>query len=247
MTVWMQLPLDIRWHAVSGLEQFQVGENVAVVAAIRRLVRGEESLPVYLYGGPGAGKTHLLHAAARAIGESGRPVAYVPGDLICQRPSALDGLEAMALVCIDDLDTMAGAAAAEESLFHLYNRCLERNVGLLLAARCSPASLPFKREDLRTRLGWGLSLHVAPMNDGDLIAALQERARQRGLDLPIESARYLLGRLPRHSTTLFPVLDDLDRAALAAKRRLTIPFLRDYLERARRPLERASESPVSRT
>jgi DnaA-homolog protein len=247
MIGWTQLPLDIRWHAVSGLDQFKVGDNAAAVAAIRRLADGKERLPVYLYGEPGSGKTHLLHAAARAVGETGRPVAYVPGALIRQRPWALDGLEGMALVCIDALDALNGADAAEEALFHLYNRCLERETALLFAALAHPGSLALGRDDLRTRLGWGLCVQVKPMSDADLLDALRERARQRGLELPPASARYLLGRLPRLSTALFPVLEDIDRAALAAKRRLTIPFLRDYLERVRRPLPRAAGSPVSRT
>ncbi|HKJ77017.1 MAG TPA: DnaA/Hda family protein, partial [Gammaproteobacteria bacterium] len=83
--------------------------------------------------------------------------------------------------------------------------------------------------DLVSRLGWGLIFHVRPLSDEQMIDALQLRARQRGLDLPADVARYLLRHYRRDMTSLASLLERLDHASLVAQRRLTIPFVKQWL------------------
>lgn len=224
-----QLPLDIRWHDIASLEQFVPGANAQALADVRALLDGPSCAPVLLWGKAGSGKTHLLQAACRHLGEQGSPVVCLPARQVSMTPDVLTGLDDMALVAVDDIDRLAGDARAEEALFHCYNRCREGGTRLLLGARHRPGDLPFALADLRSRLGWGLVHRLQPLRDEELADALSERARLRGLDLPDDTLRFLLTRLPRDPARLFGVLDELDRAALAAQRRLTIPFVRQIL------------------
>lgn len=235
---WHQLPLDIRWHGVYALEQYIASGNEATLARLERLLAGDDPMPAYLFGPSGCGKTHLLQASCRALGESGRPVAYLSGHSLRLHPERLDGLDTMALVAVDDVDALAGADAAQQALFHLYNRSLEGATCLLVAGAAAPRRLELERDDLRTRLSWGSLLRLLPLDEAGLAIALKARARARGLDLADDAAAYLLRALPRDAKTLFAALEQLDRAALAARRRLTLPFIRAVLPAAR---ETASE------
>ena len=83
--------------------------------------------------------------------------------------------------------------------------------------------------DLRSRLGWGLIYQLKVLDDQQRLQALQLRARQRGCEMPYETGRYLMRRLPRNMAALFDLLDQLDEASLVAQRKLTVPFVKSVL------------------
>ena len=224
-----QLALDIRWHDVASLQQFVSGGNGLPLATLQALLADPPGSWLYLFGDTGTGKTHLLQAACRHLGERGLPVFYLPAAQAEIPREVLQGLDDMALVAVDDVDALAGDREAEEALFHLYNRLREAGGRLLVSSRVRPGELAMRLPDLQSRLGWGQVQGLVPLRDEELLVALQLRARQRGLELPDETARFLLTRLPRSVGALFGALDRLDRAALAAQRRLTIPFVRTTL------------------
>jgi len=141
----------------------------------------------------------------------------------------LEGLEQQAVVTVDDVHAIAGQAAWEEALFHLFNRLREAGNRLVVSARGAPAALNLQLPDLVSRLGWGPVFQLQPLDDDGKRAALQLRARQRGMELPDEVAWYLLRRSPRDMDSLFELLQRLDVASLAAQRRLTIPFVRGLI------------------
>ena len=141
----------------------------------------------------------------------------------------LEGLERADLVCLDDVDALAGAQEWEQAVFALYNGLREHGGRLLAAGPVPPAALPLELEDLRTRLAWGLVYQLQPLDDEDKLRGLQQRARERGLELPDAVARYLLQRCRRDMASLLHCLDELDRASLAAQRRLTIPFVKEVM------------------
>jgi DnaA family protein len=99
-------------------------------------------------------------------------------------------------------------------------------------ASAPPASVGFALPDLASRLAAGPVWKIEALQDQELIEALQLRAHWRGFELPDDTSRYLLRRLPRTSAVLFALLDQLDTAALRSQRRLTIPFVKDVLELA---------------
>jgi DnaA family protein len=141
----------------------------------------------------------------------------------------LQDLDNMALVCLDDLDRVAGRAHWEGAIFTLYNRLRDAAVRLLVTANRPLPGLPLRMADLRSRLGWGPSYQIHALDDDQLLEALSRLARERGLGLTEEAGRYLLRRCPRDMGFLQELLETLDRESLAAQRRLTVPFVREVL------------------
>ncbi len=228
-----QLVLNLRLRDASSFENYFVARNREAVERLQRAVQNLGGAPqapaswLFLWGEPGTGKTHLLEAACRAAQEQGQTPLYVPlADKADITPALLDDVELVPLVCVDDVDAIAGDAQWEAALFALYEHLRAQGGMLVLAARTSPAAIGLKLADLATRLSAGLVYQLQPLSDAEKVAALRLRALRRGLDMTEEVANYLLTRFPRDMHSLFALLDRLDTATLAAQRRLTIPFLR---------------------
>jgi DnaA family protein len=153
---------------------------------------------------------------------------YVPlADAVALEPLLLEGVEEMPLVCLDDVERIAGRAEWEAALFSLVERL--RNGGGMLAvgAIAPPDRLGLKLPDLASRLAWGTTYAMQPLNDAQKLEAVRLRAQHRGFEMPEDVARYILSRYPRDLPSLFDLLDRIDRASLTQQRRVTIPFLRD--------------------
>ena len=227
-----QLPLGVRLRTSSTFGTFHAGDNGALVTALRARALQSGLSPAWLWGATGAGRTHLLQATCALVGEHGAASAYLPLGAEWLAPGMLAGLEQLAVVCLDDVDSVAGRADWERALFVLYNELGERGGRLVCAARGAPATLPILLPDLASRLAASLVWQVRPLPEDAVPAALQALAAALGLELPDETLQYLLRRLPRGFAELCEVLDRLDGAALARQRRLTVPFVRSVLEPA---------------
>ena len=228
-----QLALNLRLRDASSFENYFVARNREAVERLQHAVLSLSNAPqapaswLYLWGEPGTGKTHLLEAACRTAQEQGHAPLYVPlADKADFTTALLEDVEQVPLVCVDDVDAIAGDATWEAALFALYEHLRAHGGMLVLAARISPAAIGIKLADLATRLAAGLVYQLQPLSDAEKIAALRLRAQRRGLEMTEEVANYLLTRFPRDMHSLFALLDKLDTATLAAQRRLTIPFLR---------------------
>jgi DnaA family protein len=225
-----QLPLPFSFNPELGFEQFHPGANAEPVSHLWKTAAGTGEHLVFLWGEFGTGKTHLLNACCRAASQQGRGVSYLPLELFRDYgPEVLDGLEHQDLVCLDDLDRVTGDAAWETGLFVLFNRLREANRDLIVAADAPPARLDIKLPDLKTRFGWGLTLRLHALTDADKLAVLELHARSLGLELPPQVARFLLAHCHRDLPALRHLLEQLDHATLAARRRLTVPFLKTFL------------------
>jgi len=228
-----QLALNLRLRDASCFENYFVARNREAVERLQHAVLSLSNVPqapaswLYLWGEPGTGKTHLLEAACRTAQEQGHAPLYVPlEDKADFTTALLEDVEQVPLVCVDDVDAIAGDATWEAALFALYEHLRAHGGMLILAARSSPVAIGLKLADLATRLAAGLVYQLQPLSDEEKIAALRLRAQRRGLEMTEEVANYLLTRFPRDMHSLFALLDKLDVATLAAQRRLTIPFLR---------------------
>jgi len=232
-----QLALDIGLRPHASLAGFVPGPNGAVREALAGLAAGTLEGPVRLWGEAGTGKTHLLQAACRAAHEAGRRCGYLP--LAPPRdfgPGVLEGLEQLDLVCIDDLDAVAGEREWEVALLDLYHRLLETGGRLAASGRARPdagGGLP----DLASRLAAGLVYGLRALDDGDKLRVVRGRAEACGLVLAPGAADYLLARCQRDLGSLCAVVDRLDAAALAARRRVTVPFIRSVLADVRGPTD----------
>jgi DnaA-homolog protein len=229
-----QLPLAVRLRDFAVFDTFEPGPNGPVLAVLADPSAIGPSL--WLWGAPGSGKSHLLQAACAAH----PPAAYLPaGELLAVGPDALEGWTDRTLVCVDDIDLLAGRREWELAAFSLFNRLREGGGRLVVSASAAPAATGFVLPDLRSRLAWGGTYRLDALSDDDRVAALRRRAAHRGLELPAEVGRYLLRRLPRDMRALCDWLDRLDVASLAAGRRLTLPFVKSIIEAG--PAERPCE------
>jgi DnaA family protein len=225
-----QLPLAVHLADHAVFDSFHAAGNELLVHQLRAGATSSGYPLVWLWASPGHGKSHLLQAAVALADEVGRRAAYVPLDISPALPAGvLEGMGALDLVCLDGLQAVAGQRDWEVALFRLYEELRNNGGSLVVAADGSPAELAFGLPDLASRLKSGTTFRVQPLDDEGRLHALQMRARFRGFELPDETGRYLLARVGRGVTELFQLLDELDRAALAAQKQLTIPFVRGVL------------------
>jgi DnaA family protein len=225
-----QLPLSLGLQHAPSLDDFVVGRNQTLIEALRHSLDPSGEPMLYLFGPAGCGRSHLLQGQCAQAEQGGLRCAYLAlNDHAKLAPDILDGLETLDLLAFDDVQSIAAEAAWEEALFVLFNRCRDQGTRMLFSADCGPAALPIRLPDLRSRLAWGLSLPIQPLDDTGRLDLLQSLATRRALSLPPDVARYLLERTSRDPGDLVDTIDRLDQASLAEQRRLTIPFVRDSL------------------
>jgi DnaA family protein len=230
-----QLPLGVRLPDRALFESFLPGRNTEALAYARAIARGEARGAAWLSGPGGAGKTHLLQAICAAASARVR-AGYVPLKQVAHLGvEVLDGLAQLECLCLDDLDRVAGELAWERRLFVLLRETEEAGGALIVAAQTPPALLPWTLPDLGSRCAASAVFALRTLDEAEQHAALELRARLRGLELPEETWQWLRRRYPRDMRRLYELLDTLDEAALAAQRRLTVPFIRDVLRSAARP------------
>ncbi|WP_404407508.1 DnaA regulatory inactivator Hda [Pseudidiomarina marina] len=225
MSAIAQLPLAIQLPDDETFTTFVRGSNHELVQVLQNLPKGL----VYLWGADGVGKSHLLHALCATAEDT---VMYVPlAELHDQvQPQILQGLEHYSLICLDDLDAISTSESWCFELFALLNRVKDAGQGsIVVTAKHAPSHLQVALADVHSRLQWGLSMHVHALNDDEKVRALQVRAKALGLHLGQEAAQFMVQRLGRDMRSLLACLARLDRASIAAKRRLTIPFIKDVL------------------
>jgi DnaA family protein len=221
-----QLTLGVRLQDRATFDSFSAGDNVLAVAAVRALAAAAGAGALYLHGPQGSGRSHLLQALCAAVPGA----AYVPlRELRPLGPEVLQGAAALPLLAIDDLEQVAGDAQWERALFALYN---ERGGARLAVAAGAPAiAAGIALPDLRSRLAALAHYALRPLDESQQRDALRLRARLRGLELPDETLGFLQRHFPRDMSRLCALLDELDAASLAEQRRLTVPFIREVLEK----------------
>jgi len=225
-----QLLLQIHLDDSTTFENFYVSaENTQVVEFIQSNYKNDADQFVYLWGSA-AGCSHLLQALCHQYENKGLSAAYIPLTNHHQFTTAiLSNLEQLSLVCIDDIQQIAGSQEWENALFSLYNNLREQGGKLVVTATKGPRNLSIGLADLGSRLQWGISFQVHPLNDEDKISALQLRAKLRGFTLSDQVAEYILQRNDRHISSLFEALNRLDRGSLEAKRKVTVPLVKQVM------------------
>ncbi|HTN93220.1 MAG TPA: DnaA regulatory inactivator Hda [Gallionella sp.] len=223
-----QLLLDISPDWQPTLENFVAGRNLELLSALRHALHGNDAAGTgsersfYLWGEDGSGKSHLLRACAQVSKEGGRNAIYTRGSV----PSPAGNPRA-AVVAVDDVEQLDDAAQIE--LFNLYNRMRDSRGMLLVSGKVSPLHLEL-RDDLRTRLGWGLVYQVHGLNDEEKKRALEQHASSRGFVLPPEVTQYLLRHGRRDLPSLIKVADELDAHSMRLHRPPTVPLLKEVLQ-----------------
>jgi DnaA family protein len=227
-----QIPLALDAQQQPGFDLFVIGGNGAACENAKKIATGDLQSNLYLWGATGTGVTHLLQAACKLAAEQGRQTAYIPlrehADL---DPGMLENMEVLDLVCVDDIDQIGGQPAWEQALLHLYNRRRDSKHSVLIGAHASPQNLELGLPDLKSRMAWDLVYHLKALADEDKIELLQRRAAARAFSLPQDVAAYLVTRVRRDPHHLIALLDKLQNATLAEKRKLTVPFVKSILDK----------------
>ncbi len=225
-----QLTLDVQLDDDATLENFCDSEQTAPLLALLRDPSPENAEPlIYLHGSADSGKSHLLQAACQQAAAG--TACYLPLLALRDYPAVdvLASVEGLALVCIDDLQAVAGEPEWEQALFDVVNRCRASGCQLLFAATASPRELGVKLPDLQSRLSWGVTYRLPAADDQRRQEILTFRAAQRGLKLAPEVLEYILARAPRGLAALMALLNQLDAASLQDKRALSRPFVKQVL------------------
>ena len=215
-----QLPLDLGLEAVPTFDNFLQGANVAALQHLRTL--GASAAPVYLWGGAGCGKTHLLRALAWRVQVAGGVVgSFGPGVAL---PWPLEA--SWALVIVDGCQALS--EEAQRAVFALFEEATAEGMAFAAAGRLPPVDLPL-RDDLRTRLAWGHVFAIEALSEPETRAALRREADRRGIFLGDEVMSHLLTHHPRDLAHLLQLVQRLDRFSLAKSRNVTVPLLRQML------------------
>jgi DnaA family protein len=225
-----QLPLALRYPPDQRLDTF-VDAPPGALDQLRALATRSGADWLYVAGVGGVGKTHLALAVCAAAEEASRRAAYLP--LAAARGrlrTALDALDGSDVVALDGLAAIAGDREDEVALFDFHNRARSAGAALLYTAEAAPDALPLVLPDLRSRLAQCPRVVLMPLDDDGRRRVLRERAQRRGLVLEDAALEWLLRRVGRDLGGLTALLDRLDRASLAAQRRVTVPFLREVLD-----------------
>jgi DnaA-homolog protein len=200
-----QLLLDIQPQALPTITNFVVGKNAEAMHSLNQALSGDTSTRfIYFWGAAGSGKSHLLQAAKIVAAEKN-----------------------LSLICADDVHLLD--EEAQIRLFDTYNQ-IRAGEGILFAAGNAAPNQMGLRDDLATRLAWGLTYQIHPLSDEEKAQALKNHAAARGMKLPDEVIDYCLRYLRRDLPNLMATLEALDEWSLTEKKPVTVPLLRKLLQ-----------------
>ncbi|MEM1153108.1 MAG: DnaA regulatory inactivator Hda [Pseudomonadota bacterium] len=224
-----QLPLPVQLNDDATFDNFlRHGANDTLVHALMLQAEGAGESMIFLSGGAGTGKSHLLQASCHHIGGD---AIYLPlRELAYYRPEEIfQGIETLKLICLDDVEQVLQKQDWELALFNLHNRAREHGSRLLIAGSCAPRMLAIDLPDLRSRLAWSVVFQLIDPSDTIKEAILKFRANRRGLELGDEVCRYIVTHTSRDLSALLALLEKLDHVSLSQQRGLSIPMVKAIL------------------
>ncbi|MFB0912045.1 MAG: DnaA regulatory inactivator Hda [Glaciecola sp.] len=232
----MQLSLPVSLPDDETFDSFLEADNEFTASYLKKFCHrdneNKKSL-CYLFGSSGVGKSHLLFACCHQATLNGLQTVYLNMLELRDMPTEVIGnIADYDVICIDNLHEIAGNQAWERNIFDLINQVLERNhrPRIIMSAYASPLVVGFKLPDLVSRLTWGAVFQLASRTDESLCHIIQFRIEHRGLEASEDCIKFLLTRVDRELSNLMLIVDELDKKSLQAKRKLTIPFIKQALD-----------------
>jgi len=224
-----QLPLQFEFQSNQNFNTFYPGNNVEVISHLQQLFKHTEQ-QIFLWGEIGTGKTHLLQAICQQSSQHQQSSFYFCfEDTQLPDSEMLNGLENFDIVCFDNIEKIAGNKQWEHAFFNFFNSHRDNNKQLILSANCPPKYLTIELPDLKTRMSWGLTLKIIPLTDEQQLNALIYKANDLGFEIPVNVGKFLITHYARDLPSIWILLDKIDHATLSAKRKLTIPFLKQIM------------------
>jgi DnaA family protein len=230
-----QLALNMRLRDAATFSTYYSGPNSEPWKTLTSLVDGSIHLDkihqIYLWGAPATGKSHLLQALCHESSLHETSSIYLPlGTLGSTTPQILENMGRVMLICVDDVDAVIGDREWEMGLFNMINVVREAGCILVITSRQNPTYFTTLLPDLLSRLLWGPVYKLQMLDDTGKLSALQAHARQRGISLSDEVSRYMFNHCRRDLVSLLAMLDRLDAISLATQRKITVPFIKTYLD-----------------
>lgn len=224
-----QIPLNFQLKVDATFDNFIEGENALLLQTLYGILNAQPDF-VFFHGESASGKTHLLQAMAQDPRAENLKIAYIPLFEDFVTPEMLDGLSMFDCVCLDGLEHIINNQSWQLSLFNLYNDLKDAGKSLVIASQAPPNDLNIELADLKSRLSAMLVFALKPLSENDKLSLLQSKAKDKGLLISDDLARYLLSRGQRDTGSLNQMLEKLDHASLQAQRKLTIPFVKQVLK-----------------
>ncbi|MEC7875624.1 MAG: DnaA regulatory inactivator Hda [Pseudomonadota bacterium] len=226
----LQIPFEFGNFQKIDFTSFVQGENKNLLHLLNVIAKKERSHCLYICGSEGTGKTHLLQATCKQADEINYHASYIP--LKNHRdfnPEILNGLGKLDLVCVDDLEFISDNLEWQQRLTLLYNEIRDNNNSIVISSAFSSKNINIELNDLKSRLVWGQVFTIKPPDDQLKIEILKRKATERSFELSNNVAEFLINRFSRDLNSLIKILDEIDRSSLAAKRKITIPFIKELI------------------
>jgi len=186
---------------------------------------------LFLYGIAGTGKTFLLQSLCNHYTDCEKTSLYIPLNEVKEYGSSfLDSLEELDLICIDQIDSIAGDDVWEVAIFNLINNCLTSKCRLIFCSRLNPSSINFNLKDLFSRIKRIDHIELLPVSENNLRDAIRFITDLRSLEIGDTEIDYLMTHSTRSITNIIEIIDELDLLSLKLKRRITIPLIKEFIQ-----------------
>lgn len=226
----VQIPLGVSLSDTFTFDNFLPASNGLVTQSLLDFLQQDDFQFIYLWGAKNSGKSHLLQACCAQVSHDGGRASYTP----CRQfrdtePAVLEGLDSLSLVCIDNVDVVAGKPEWEEKLFALFNAIRDHGGKFIVSADNNIPECGIQLPDLLSRMQWGLSLRLLLLGDEEKAEALMLRCQARGIEVNMEVISWLIKHIVRDMGSLYQFMDQTIAQAIKQGRRITIPFIKSIL------------------
>ena len=246
-------PLEAALDSRFTFENFVVGKPNELAYAAAQRVAGSDEVnfnPLFLYGGVGLGKTHLMHSIAWEIRrrDPSRRVLYLSAEkFMYQFIRALRFKDTMAfkdqfrsvdVLMIDDVQFIGGKDSTQEEFFHTFNALVDQNRQVVVSADKSPNDLEGLEERLRSRLGWGLVADIHPTTYELRLGILQSKVEKLGVHVPIKVLEFLAHKITSNVRELEGAMNRITAHATLVGRDITLEATQEVLHDLLRAYDR---------
>ena len=222
-----QYPLHFEFLANQTFNDFFSGENQPIIENLQDCVLGNGEKNIFLWGKSGQGKSHLLQACCHFAQQHQKPSFYFDLSRNSRhQPAILKGIDEYDVVCLDNVDTVVGNESWELAIYELMKYQYQKGHQLIISSSYLPNHLEVITSNLKEYLNWGLILQLKTLVDTNNIDALIFKADSMGFEISPQAGRFLVIQHQAELHDLWLLLEKIDRASLAAKRKLTVPFLK---------------------